>query len=93
VAEYATARPNCAVTGGFVYRGGAIPSLQGAYVYGDYCSGKVWALRYDGQRVTEQLEIADTDINISSFAVDLAGNLYALAHSAGGGGIYKIGGP
>jgi len=43
--------------------------------------------------VTEQLEIADTDINISSFAVDLAGNLYALAHSAGGGGIYKIGGP
>jgi glucose/arabinose dehydrogenase len=93
VTEYPTASPNCAVTGGFVYRGGAIPSLQGAYVYGDYCSGKVWALRYDGQKVTEQMEIADTNVNISSFAVDLAGNVYALAHSNSGGGIYKIGPP
>jgi glucose/arabinose dehydrogenase len=91
VIDYATASPNCSVTGGFVYRAGRIPSLQGAYVYGDYCSGKIWALRYDGAKVTEQLEVADTSVNISSFARDLAGNLYALAHSDAGGGIYRIG--
>jgi hypothetical protein len=80
------------VTGGFVYRAGRIPSLQGAYVYGDYCSGKVWALRHNGASVTEQTEVADTDIRISSFAMDLAGNIYALAHSDSGGGIYRISG-
>ena len=34
----------CAVTGGYVYRGSAIPDLQGWYVYGDYCTGEIWAL-------------------------------------------------
>jgi glucose/arabinose dehydrogenase len=92
VTEYPTASPNCSVTGGFVYRAGRIPSLQGAYVYGDYCSGKVWALRHNGASVTEQTEVADTDIRISSFAMDLAGNIYALAHSDSGGGIYRISG-
>ena len=38
----------CSVIGGYVYRAAAIPSLAGAYVYGDFCSGKVSALRYDG---------------------------------------------
>jgi glucose/arabinose dehydrogenase len=92
VTEYPTASPNCSVTGGFVYRAGRIASLQGAYVYGDYCSGKVWALRHNGSSVTEQMEVADTDIRISSFAMDLAGNIYALAHSDSGGGIYRISG-
>jgi glucose/arabinose dehydrogenase len=91
VLDYPTASPNCSVTGGFVYRAGRIPSLEGAYVYGDYCSGKIWALRYDGKKVTEQTEIADLPVNISSFATDRAGNLYALAHSDSGGGIYRIG--
>jgi len=86
---------NCSVTGGFVYRAGRIPAIQGAFVYGDYCSGKVWALRYDGTRVSEQMEIADGDFRISSFAIDLAGNLYALAHgeAPNGAGIYRIGAP
>jgi glucose/arabinose dehydrogenase len=92
IIEYPTASPNCSITGGFVYRAGRIPSLQGAYVYGDYCSGKVWALRYDGAKVTEQREIADTSIQISSFAIDRAGNIYALAHSDSGGGIFRIAG-
>jgi glucose/arabinose dehydrogenase len=90
VTEYPTASPNCAVTGGFVYRAGRIPSLQGAYVYSDYCSGKLWALRYDGSKVTEQAQVADLNANVSSLAMDAAGNLYALDHKDAGG-IYLIG--
>jgi glucose/arabinose dehydrogenase len=85
---YPTAGGNCSITGGFVYRGQALASLRGAYVYGDYCSGKVWALRYDGSRVTEQAEIADGPFTLSSFGFDAQGELYALAYSSGG--IFKL---
>jgi len=88
VIDYPTGA-NCSVTGGFVYRGAAIPNLRGAYVYGDYCSGRIWALRYDGTKVTEQAELLDSNIMISSFAIDRAGELYALAH-ASPGGIFKV---
>ena len=68
----------CSITGGYVYRGNRLPSLYGAYVYGDYCSGKIWALRYDGSRVTESIQIVDTKLRISSFAEDTEGELYIL---------------
>ena len=68
----------CSVTGGYVYRGSRLPSLYGAYVYGDFCSGKIWALRHDGSRVTESMRIADTNIRIASFAEDGEGELYIL---------------
>ena len=68
----------CSITGGYVYRGSRIPSLYGAYVYGDFCSGKIWAFRYDGSRVTESILLADTKIRISSFAEDTDGELYIL---------------
>ena len=77
----------CSITGGYVYRGSRVPSLYGAYVYGDFCSGKIWALRYDGSRVTESVQIADTKIKISSFAEDNEGELYILDL---GGEIYKF---
>ena len=73
----------CSVIGGYVYRAAAIPSLAGAYVYGDFCSGKVSALRYDGQMITGNLEIADTGHRITSFGVDRAGNLYVLTQRSG----------
>jgi glucose/arabinose dehydrogenase len=88
ILEYETGA-NCSITGGFVYHGRVIASLQGAYVYGDYCSGRVWALRYDGGQVTEQAELLDSDIMISSFALDPAGEIYVLQH-AGAGGIFKL---
>ena len=77
----------CSVTGGYVYRGKTLPSLYGAYVYGDFCSGKIWALRHDGESVLEQLEVADTSLSISSFAEDLAGELYILSFD---GKIYRF---
>ncbi len=69
----------CSVTGGYVYRGSRLPWLVGAYVYADFCSGRMWALRYEGGRVTEQREIAQTRLGISSFGEDASGELYILA--------------
>ena len=77
----------CSVTGGYVYRGSRLASLYGAYVYGDFCSGKIWALRYDGAGVTEQMEIVDSTLNISAFGEDRSGELYILSFD---GFIYRF---
>jgi glucose/arabinose dehydrogenase len=88
VFDYATGGGNtCSVTGGFVYRGSAIPDLRGAYVFSDYCSGVIYALRARDGVLIEQDEIASTGLNVSSFAQDNAGELYVLDL---GGGIYKL---
>ena len=55
------------ITGGFVYHGKALPELDGAYVYGDYETGKVWALWHDGTKITRHEEIADTPHKIVTF--------------------------
>ena len=85
--EYPTGEEGCSVIGGYVYRGERIPSLRGAYVFGDYCSGKIWAIRYDGQEVTEHLLLADTDLRIASFGQDRNGALYVLSQDSG---IYRL---
>ena len=64
------------LTGGFVYHGSKINDLAGAYVYGDYDTGKIAALRYDGKTVTMQKELVDTPFRIITFAEDHAGELY-----------------
>jgi glucose/arabinose dehydrogenase len=88
VFDYATGSGGtCSVTGGFVYRGAAIPELRGAYVFSDYCSGVIYALRARDGVLTEQDEIASTGLNVSSLAQDNDGELYVLDL---GGGIYKI---
>lgn len=78
VAEYGR-DGGCSVTGGYVYRGSRLPSLVGAYVYGDFCTGNIWALRYDGSQVTEQARIVDTDLQIASFAEGPDGEVYILS--------------
>lgn len=64
------------------------PRLAGAYLYADFCCGRVWALRYDGTRVTEQAKVADTGLSISSFGEDTAGEMYVLAFD--GVGVYLV---
>jgi glucose/arabinose dehydrogenase len=78
IAEYGR-EMGCSVTGGYVYRGARLPWLTGAYLYADFCSGRLWALRYQNGRVTEQREIAQTRLSISSFGEDSSGELFILA--------------
>ena len=56
----------CSVTGGYVYRGASMPELNGWYVYGDFCSGKIWAVNTVGSAAPVLL--ADTGLPIASFA-------------------------
>jgi glucose/arabinose dehydrogenase len=77
----------CSVTGGYVYRGDKTPSLEGYYIYGDYCSGKIWALGYNGGAVSGNVLLAESGLSTTSFGVDLAGNLYILSSQ---GGIYSL---
>jgi glucose/arabinose dehydrogenase len=67
-----------AVTGGFVYRGAEYPWLQGVYLYGDYGSGRVWALARDPQGAWLGVEKLAGIHGLSAFGEDLAGNLYVV---------------
>ncbi len=93
VAEYGTGvQGRCAVTGGYVYRGSTIPSLQGTLFYGDFCTGDVWGLDTTQAGATPQLLIPASGRNISSFAQDAGGEVYVLDYGSGGpdGGVYRI---
>jgi hypothetical protein len=79
----------CSITGGFVLRGPSSASLAGWYIYGDYCSGRIWALR-KSQGTWENIVLADTTFAISTFGEDEAGNVYVADHSTGA--IYQVAG-
>jgi glucose/arabinose dehydrogenase len=78
ILEYRHGDDGCSITGGYVYRGSAIPDLRGAYVYGDYCSGKVWAIAVDGTKVTQHVQLGEVP-DLVSFGQDPNGELYALS--------------
>jgi glucose/arabinose dehydrogenase len=78
---------HCSVTGGYVYRGAALPDLQGKYIYGDYCSGTIWTLwEEDGTWLNEVF--METDFTITSFGEDADGEIY-LTNFADGG-VYQL---
>jgi glucose/arabinose dehydrogenase len=77
----------CTVIGGFVYRGRRIRGLQGAYLYGDYCSGWVRAARTQDTRVLEQRDLGLQVPSPSSFGADADGELYVLSLT---GGVYRL---
>jgi hypothetical protein len=78
----------CSVTGGYVYRGSAIPSLQGTYLYSDFCSGWIRSFRAAGGVATEEREWpALAAGSVTSFGQDDAGELYILTAA---GTVYRI---
>ena len=85
--EYDHAEGGCSITGGYVYRGEAVPALAGVYLTGDYCSGQLWGVGKDADGAWRASEPIDTGYQISSFAEDAAGEVYLLDHS---GAIYRI---
>ena len=77
ILEYSHAQGACSITGGYRYRGTQIPSLKGAYLYGDYCTGAIWtATQTNGVWTSKTL--FTTTIRISSFGEDVSGELYVM---------------
>jgi hypothetical protein len=81
VAEYTHAE-GCSVTGGFVYRGRASPGLRGLFLYGDYCSGRIWGVERQGTQWVNRL-LLSSGFSISTFGEDEAGEIY-VANAANG---------
>ncbi|MEP7032396.1 MAG: PQQ-dependent sugar dehydrogenase [Actinomycetota bacterium] len=87
VYEYPHNGSTCVVTGGYVYRGQEIPALEGAYVFGDFCLGRLEALRQlDGQD-PQVVDLGPVVENLASFGEDANGELYALSLS---GPVYRL---
>ncbi len=86
--EYDHSGNACSVTGGFVYRGSAIPEIAGHYFYSDYCAGWVRSFRFQNGVVTGQRgwELGALG-NISSYGEDASGELYI---TSGNGKVYRI---
>jgi glucose/arabinose dehydrogenase len=88
IVTYKHVNGNCSITGGYVYRGKAVPAARGRYFYGDYCTGDIWSLRAVGAKLKagprrEQMHVS----SLSSFGEDAAGELYATSLD---GSIYKL---
>lgn len=79
----------CSVTGGYVYRGSAIPALRGRYFYGDYCGGWIRSFRLQNGRAEDRQEhrSLETPGSLTSFGEDAAGELYVLTQN---GNVYRL---
>lgn len=86
ILDYGHDGGNCAITGGYVYRGVQYPALGGTYFYADYCTGKLWSARPTGAGYSSTLAL-DTTLNISSFGEDVSGELYVVNL---GGSVYAL---
>jgi glucose/arabinose dehydrogenase len=86
IAEYSHDQ-GCSVIGGYVYRGEVNPELQGVYVFGDWCSGRIFTLDVDGETITPKT-VLESGLQVSSFGEDEAGEVYLVDFA--GGGLYRI---
>jgi glucose/arabinose dehydrogenase len=68
----------CAIIGGYVYRGSALPELVGAYLFSDYCTGQVWALSQNDAGTWLPRKLLDTPFQVTSFGEDASGEIYVL---------------
>ena len=78
----------CSVTGGYVYRGRAIPALVGTYLFSDYCTGTLWGLTRGTDGTAEVAVLAESRRRVSSFGEDEAGEVYLCDH--GGGAVLRL---
>jgi glucose/arabinose dehydrogenase len=88
LAEYKHAEGRCSITGGYVYRGSSIPALRGYYVYGDYCTGEVWAVAAGASAPATGIRLLDTPRMIAGFGQDDRGELYLC--DLAGDAVYRI---
>ena len=84
--EYGRSLGN-SITGGYVYRGPGVPELQGQYIYGDFGSGRIWALDVSDINSPANSELLNTSLNIASFGIDEQSELYICAFN---GNIYRF---
>src|SRR5262249_25106829 len=91
IAEDGHEQGRCSIPGGYVYRGPSITPLRGSYVFGDYCSGELFAISASANRRTSTVPrvLVKTGLRISSFGEDEAGEVYVVDHR---GGIYQLSG-
>ena len=75
------------LTGGVVYHGNKLAELRGGYIYGDYSTGRIWAIRHDGDKVIWHREAADSALQITGFGLDTRGELLIVDHA---GGLYRL---
>ena len=78
----------CSVSGGYVYRGEAIPALQGYYLFGDYCNGRIWAGYRDAAGAWSYDPLLELSSTLSSFGEDEAGEMYVIDYD--GGQVFRI---
>ena len=76
------------ITGGYVYRANRLKKLQGAYIYGDYDTGRIWSFKYAGGKVTQHQELVDTTLRVVAFGTDKSGEVYVLDFV--GGQIHRL---
>lgn len=85
--EYGRDAGDVSITGGFVYRGSAIPELEGLYVYADYVSGRVWSLDVHDIENPINTELLRASFSVSSFGIDQQNELYLCGFD---GKIHKL---
>lgn len=95
IAEYTHSDGNCSVIGGYVYRGTRYTSLQGEYLFGDYCSGRIWSIEKEPASETWSEPALRFDLGqlVSSFGEDEEGEILVVEFDAIDGKIHRIVGP
>ena len=89
VLEYDHSTGACSITGGYVYRGAAIPALQGRYFYSDYCSGFLRSFRFTNNQSIERIDWNTPDVGrVISFGADASRELYVITAS---NKVYRVG--
>jgi glucose/arabinose dehydrogenase len=88
LASYTHGTNGCSVTGGYVYRGSRYPVLAGRYLFGDYCTGRIWMVTAGGTARQKPFLLRDTALQISAFGEGETGELYVVDYAAGR--VYRI---